>query len=578
MLTLLERFSNKDRGQRRPRRPAREQKLNRLIRVLALVLLVPVVTISGVSAQPAPAARRDHVVIGLSQEPNRLMPMWTAMAAAFTVMSTMFTWDTQRDEKWKLFPQGAEYLPNLKDGTWTVSGDKMSLVWKIRRRNWHDGRPVTCADYVFTHNVARNEQVPVVVRNLTNRIANILCTKGASGTDITVSWNERYAFANVTISEYGALPRHILEPYYRRDPANLEATPYGSDPKVTIGDGAYRLVEWRKGASITVEYVADHPIFGRPKIKRITWVIIPDTNALVANMLAGAIDVGVVPFDQLPVFERQAAGRFKVTVAPGLIWEHIDFNLDHPLLQDVRVRRAIAHAIDRELIVQQLFAGKQQVSHSYLPPLHPGYTDTVQKYPYDPARARALLQEAGFTPGPDGVMRNAAGQRLSLEIGTTAGNRLREQVQVIIQQQLHQIGIEVTILNFPARIFFRNIGQRKFTLAMYAWLFDPISDCDQLFTSDGIPTEANRYAGQNFPGYKNGKMDAACEGASREIDEGRRKALLNESTRLFARDLPALPLFFRAEAVAVKSGLQNVAPTGLAGASVVWNVHRWFWE
>lgn len=554
-------------------------------RLMSLLLVVALTLIGAplAGAQFRPVAGRDQVVIGVSQEPDFLNPLFGETSIGASIQTTIFTPDAQRDNTWKIFPLGVEYLPTLKDGTWKLSGERMTLVWKIRSRNWQDGKPVTCGDYVFSNSVARNEQVPVVVRDLTNRIANVACTRGAEGTDITVNWKEIYAFANLYVTEYGALPRHVLERFYRDNPSKLNEAPYGNDPKFTVGDGVYRLVEWRKGASLTVESVGNHPIFGEPKIKRITWRFIPDTNALVANMLSGAIDVlGTIgiTLDQALQMEKQATGRFKVFYPTGLTWEHIDVNLDNPLLQDVRVRRAILHGINREQMVQQLFEGKQPVSHTYLPPGHPGYTTAVDKFPYDPTRGRALLQEAGFTPGPDGIVRSAAGQRLSLEIGTTAGNRTREQVEQIIQQNLKEIGIEITIQNYPARVFFGDItNQRKYkALAMYAWTISPISDCDQLYTSDGIPNEANGWAGQNYPGYKNADMDRVCKAASREIDEVKRIGLLQESAKIFARDLPALPLYNRVAVAGAKMGLGNFLPVQLSGTYETWNVHRWFWE
>src|SRR5439155_20163963 len=124
--------------------------------------------------------------------------------------------------------------------------------------------------------------------------------------------------------------------------------------------------------------------------------------------------------------DKQAAGRFKVYFEPALTWEHIDLNFDNPLLQDVRVRRALAHGINREAISQQLFEGRQPVSNTYLPARHPGYTDAGQKYPYDLARARALLQEAGVTRGPDGMLPNAGVQGRSFEIYRTSGQLMRQ--------------------------------------------------------------------------------------------------------------------------------------------------------
>jgi len=551
-----------------------------------------------VSAQSQPAAGRDQVVIGIQADVAIFNPLFN-QAGTYGIM---FVPDVARDESWKPFPVGVEYLPDAKDGTWKLDGERMTLIWKLRPRNWQDGMPVTCADYVFAFNIARDEHVPNVNRDPANRISHIACPKGERGSEVSVTWKERYAPAGLAITGYGALPRHVLEPFYRRNPSKLAEAPYGNDPQTTIGDGAYRLVEWRKGEFFAVESVGTHPILGTPKIKRITFRVIRDPNVLVANMLSGAIDaIGNIgfPLDLAVQLERQAGGRVKVLFEPGLFWEHIDFNLDNPLLQDVRVRRAIAHGINRTQISQQLFQGRQPVSHSYLPRKHPGYTDAVQKYPHDPARARMLLQQAGFSPGPDGIMRNAAGQRLSLELTTTAEDPRREQIEQIIQQQLRQVGIEITILNFPWRVLFGTLlPRRQFkALALYAWLISPISDCGgflladlfahalggtgEVYTSDVIPSEANGWVDYNYPGYRNSEMDRICKAATHEVDEMRRTTLLNESAVLFSRDLPALPLFDRVETAAVKPGLANASfgfAGGLGRLKLTWNMHTWYWK
>jgi len=199
--------------------------------LLMTLLTLTVWPAAGVQAQPT--AGRDTVVIGMSQEPDYLNPMFVEMAAARGVQATIFVDDVQRDNTWKQFPQGVESMPSLKDGTWKLDGERMTLVWKVKARNWSDGKPVTCGDYVFGNSVARNEQVPVVTRDITNRIANVVCTKGAEGLDITVNWKERYAHANAAVTEYGAMPRHVLERYYRDNPTKLNQAPFGNDPKFT---------------------------------------------------------------------------------------------------------------------------------------------------------------------------------------------------------------------------------------------------------------------------------------------------------------------------------------------------------
>jgi len=539
-------------------------------------------------ARGGPAAARDTVVIGTSSEPAEgVHPLFFTSFTSANVISAIFTTDVEVNPRknGQPFAQGVEFLPNVRDGTWKLDGERMTLLWKIKPRTWHDGRPVTCGDYVFTYRVLRDERVPGSGRGSVRLIANVVCPKGEYGVEVAVNWKSRYPLADQGIFGqfffWVVLPRHVLEPFYRLNPSRFDQTPYGYDPRATIGDGAYRWVEWRKGESLTLEAVSHHPIFGTPKIRRIIWRFIRDPNALAEQLLSGAIDAiheGVITLDQAVELERRAAGRVKVFFEPAPRWEHLDFNFDNPLLQDMRVRRAIAHGVNRTQIVQQVFYGKPRVSHAYLPPSNPGYTDDLQKYPYDPARARALLREAGFWPGPDGIMQHASGQRLSLELTTTSGNRPREQVQQIIQQQLRQVGIEITILNFPDRIFFGEImRRRKFkALAMYTLFWGPREGCSGTYTSDAVPAEHNAWAGGNYPGYKSADMDRVCKAISLEVDADGRKQILQESARIFARDLPALPLYYAATTLAAKVGLENFGPR--VPTTATWNAHTWHWR
>ncbi|MGH2436635.1 MAG: hypothetical protein ACRDFA_06555 [bacterium] len=128
-----------------------------LVTVFLLCTMVPV---NGVRAQPA--AGRDQVIIGMSEEPDVLNPLFAEGPAAMSVLATIFTVDVQRDSTWKLFPQGVQSLPSLKDGTWKLRGETMTLVWRLKPRDWHDGTPVTCGDFSFGYHVARNLKVPRV--------------------------------------------------------------------------------------------------------------------------------------------------------------------------------------------------------------------------------------------------------------------------------------------------------------------------------------------------------------------------------------------------------------------------------
>ena len=177
-----------------------------------------------------------------------------------------------------------------------------------------------------------------------------------------------------------------------------------------------------------------------------------------ANLLSGDVDatpsgIGITT-DQAVALQRDHPNDFQFFYRPGLSLERIDLQTGNKALADLRVRQALLLSVDRKTLVDRLFSGHAKIASSWINELEPNFTTAVATYPYDPPRARALLKEAGWTPGPDGIGRNAAGDRLSFEFSTTSGNRVRELSQQVMQSQWKAVGVEVTIKNEPSRSFF----------------------------------------------------------------------------------------------------------------------------
>ena len=192
--------------------------------------------------------------------------------------------------------------------------------------------------------------------------------------------------------------------------------------------------------------------------------------------------------DQVLAFEKRHKDKYNFIYKPALIYEHIDTMLDNKLLEDRRVRQAILTAIDRKAISEKLFEGKNPIADGPISPLDPMFSPNTRHYPYDAAAARKLLDEAGFSDIKNGVRHNAKGDRLSLEITTTAGNRVRELVTQVIQSQLRQVGIELRIKAEPPRVFSEGLNRRQFpALAMYAWVQSPEGVPRTLLYSDRDP-------------------------------------------------------------------------------------------
>jgi peptide/nickel transport system substrate-binding protein len=206
------------------------------------------------------------------------------------------------------------------------------------------------------------------------------------------------------------------------------------------------------------------------------------------------------------------------------------------------------------------------------------YSPAARHYPFDPAGARKLLDEAGFADIKNGVRQNAKGQRLSVELDFASGNRVLEQVAQVIQSQLRQVGVDLRLKAAPARIYFDALTHRDFGgLAMYSWVSRPQNVPRTTMHSKEIPSAQNGWSGQNYPGYANPEMDKALDAAERELDEGKRRGYFAEIQRLYAEDLPVLPMFFRVDSFVIPKQLKGVVPTGHLNSSTLW-IEHWRWE
>ncbi len=560
-------------------------KLRWFALLLALVFAIGYPALVG-AAPGGPASGTDTVNLFTQQEPSCFNPTADAcqMFVASMVRSTIFVDAVGLSSTWKYSPEMVEKIPNLKDGDWKVlPNGKMQVTWKIRQGfTWQDGAPVTAQDWIWARFVNLHPDFPTAGRDVAKRVDNILAPDPYT---MVVQWNKKYFGANLSVAGSSIIPKHATEKLFRAAPSKFDQA-WGTGVP-TLGNGPYILKQWQKGASITVEANPNWkgtPLQpANPTVKRINFRFISDTNTLIANVLSGsadATDETAIPFVSGLELEKRlkSEGRTDVVLRaePGLVWEHIDLNTDNLHLKDKRVRQALIYAINRDELVNQLFEGKQVVSHSFLPEKHYAYNKAVKKYNFDPAKAKALLAEAGYTPGSDGILQKG-GQRLSLVFMTTAGNRTREQVQQVLQSQWKTVGVEVKIQNQPARAYFGDtLPSRKFEMAMFAWVFSPQADCEGLYTGDTIPSPEH-HEGQNYSGYKNDEVTKICHAIPEELDQAKRVEMFKRAQDLWVEDLPVIPLYLRSDYTSHKAGLQAWLPTG-ADTPVTWNAPAWKWS
>ena len=533
------------------------------------------------SGSAAPVRAPDELAIGITQFPSTLNPLIDAMTAKDYVLAMVRRPLTTYDADWKLVCMVCVELPSFANGLAEKvdlgegkTGVKVTYTIAPEAR-WGDGVPVTTEDVVFSYELGRNPLVGVVDIEPYRRIVK-LEVKDSKTFTITV---DRLAFDYATHNDFPILPAHIEREAFA-DPAQYRFhTHYDSDPtNPGLYMGPYRIAEVAPGSHIVLER---NPYWwgAPPYFRRIEVWTVENTAALEANLLAGGLDMvaGELGFslDAALGFEKRHGRDFTVLYKPGLIFEHIDLNLDNPILADRRVRQALLHGIDRKAISDQIFAGRDPVADSFMPPLDPAYAADVPRYPYDPAKARALLEEAGWYAAGDGVRQNKDGAPLVLELATTSGNRTREMIEQVLQSQWRAIGVAVHLKNQPARLLLGStVSHRNFTMAMFAWISAPGTVPRSELYSDQIPSAENAWSGENFDGFRNPEADRLVDAIEIELDDGKRLVLWRQLQALYAEELPALPLYFRAEAYVLPKWLEGVTPTGHTATSTLW-VEQW---
>jgi peptide/nickel transport system substrate-binding protein len=534
-----------------------------------------IASIALASAAPTNA----ELKIGTSGDYDSLNPLVSSSGTTFYVLSSGLRGLVFLDEDGKWQTQLAKEIPSIEKKTAKVITEKgtkkISAVFEILdNAKWGDGAPITCKDFDLAIKVAHSPNVSVGEKNDWVMVERVEWDNKTPKKCNFIFEKAEYTFYQV--GKIKPLPSHIEGPIFEKhknEPLGYEKNSmYTSNPtNKALYNGPYLITEVKLGSHIKLE---PNPFFyGKaPKIKKVVIKFIPNTGTLEANLRSGTIDMiseyGLT-FDQALAFESKIAAEklpYRMVYQSAFSFEHAIFNLDNPILASVNVRRALIYGLDRQAMVKALFKGKQQVADYDVNPKDIWYTQDpkfVTLYPFNKAKAIELLTKDGWTPGPDGV-RVKNGQRLSIVFMSTAGNKMRENVQTFIQEQWKALGVETIIKNEPPRVFFAETTQkRKFQgLAMFAMVANPERIPFGRNHSVSIPTEANGFSGQNYAGWKNKRVDEILSNTLLEFSAPKRSQSMKEYAKEYTSDVPHIPLYFRSDNLVVPLNLKNYKPTG----------------
>ncbi|MEJ5308930.1 MAG: peptide ABC transporter substrate-binding protein [Anaerolineae bacterium] len=455
---------------------------------------------------------------------------------------------------------------------------------------WSDGEPLTAQDSVYSFELARHADTP------NWKWLELRTNSYTAPDDRTVIWVGLPGFLDPAYQTafWTPLPAHAWSRY---TPAELLTQ--NAVNRTPLSYGPYVIDAWTPEQSIRL---SPNPYYFRaaeelPFFETLTFRFVSSQNV---NTALDALAQGQCDVLGLDLYldrnlqrlrEMAASGEGNLYTISGPIWEHLTFNADPPpdyeqpaFFRDVRTRRAVAHCINRQAIIEQVTGGLGKVSDAYLPHEHPLYAaDAVILHPYDPTQGQVLLEEVGWRDLDGDGVREAHGipgffdgTAFHIRYSTTTAD-IHAQIGALVAADLAACGIQAEVEQLEPATFFKDgagmpLYGRHFDLAEFSWLTDVQPPCG-LYLASEISSEVNQWSGQNFGGYNNPIYDALCHQALAALPgEPAYVTAHSEAQRLFSMDLPALPLFFRPRVYAARADLTGFSPDAIAVET--WNIEE----
>jgi len=458
----------------------------------------------------------------------------TAIITSEVINYLLFTPLIQFDEDLNVVPALVE--------SWDL--DENGVTFHLRDDvRWHDGVPVTADDVLFTFELARNPQAASLLES-----AYLTMIRSATVIDSTTIRFDFVAPHSRPLEGFWwpPVPRHLLGDV---PPAQLAQAPYNRRP---VGNGPFRFVSWSPNEQLVVEANPDYSpsLGGRPLLDRVVFRIVPEATTRLTETLTGATDVN---YTILPDQAAQVDGQNGVRLVhyPGREFLYIGWNGEREPFSDPRVRRALTMGIDRAGLIDALLYGYGVAATGMIPPWSP-FAPDLDPIPFDPAGARSLLAEAGWTPGPDGVM-TKNGQRLAFTM-LSSEDQLRQDISVVVQRQLRDIGAAVEVRAVEFQSLIQQHRSRQYDSVVSGWTLDsfrvdptPLFSCAEART----PESANR------AGYCDPDADRLIAAGLRETNDGRAAEIWGEFSTIIQRDQPLTFLVWREQLQAVNDRLQG---------------------
>ena len=512
--------------------------MRRVLIVVVAMSLVMMVGVGGAPGQGGPAGVLQVAVLSdVTLNPFTLPQQLPTLMVSKVLFGTLTRYQ----------PGDGKPVGDLA-ASWKTMDD--GRVWEFKLRpgvKWHDGKPFTAADVKFTLENIVNPQVKALFRSQLQGLQRV-----DTPDDLTarlVFKDPMPALPIVLGYNIYIAPKHLLE--------GKDLNALDEFIRQPVGTGPFKFKEAVKGSHVALEA---NPAYygGAPKLRTVVFKVIPDVNTVVAQLRTGELDLAVVTANHRDTLASAQNLAFKVTVLPSTFYLALN-NARWPFA-DRQVRQALMQGLNRELMVQKLVRGDAPVAAGpYADAFGPYVNKDLKPYPYDVARAKALLAEAGFKPGPDGVLQKD-GKRLAFSLMVDKGNPEREQIALYTQQSWKQLGADVKVDVEEWSVYIKRGNQIPSGDydARTSWRItsaDPDKTAE--YTTGGVN---NHYA------YSNPEVDALMARARSTVDEGARVATFRRLQEVIYRDVPLVWIYHQTEILALNRRVKNYPDLGIRDA------------
>ena len=477
------------------------------------------------------------------REPDDLNPLTFDSNPAYQAVHLMFRALARRDSTL------SNYAPDLAE-SWTLGPDS-TLTLKLRTdARWHDGKPVTADDVVFT---IERQKDPATASPRQGDVAAIASATAVDSSTVRLQLTRGGLYTVNAILEVVPVPKHLLAGI---TPEKTRGSPFGRNP---VGNGFYRFGRWDSGQNLVLEVNPAMPE-GRAALDRVVMRFVPDMNAAITELLAGQGDLMVrIPPDQKARLE--ATPTVKLYTGPRVRPFWIAWNTRRAPLNDAAVRRALLMGIDRETLAKGLFGESGEPAPSPIPSALREHSGEVRPVPFDPPQAQRILAQAGWRDTNGDRVLDKGGRPLSIEVDYISTDQTRQDVLVAAQSMLAKIGVRLVPRPYESTAWVDRLRNREFQGSLWGWGWGPGvvgPNAEMIFHSRSIPPK-----GPNFASYGNPRVDALIDSVLVVQDSARARQLWRALEQQLVDDAPYAPLVMDPELFGVHARFQNVKFRGI---------------